>query len=316
MLAGIMAVLGAIFSVVAKIIAVIPWWLWLCIVAFFLGGLIFYGGSCRDFCCKKTPKPRPEKWDELTVVKATTGVTLECNTGARGRRTKTVSLQYVASPSNSPLDEQSRASLERLAGAFVRTRHQGILRPAVDDMVKPVSAVPEEEEWREVKCDGCGGSGKISNICEVNCFFCQKNPACIDCGGAGKLKLSYDTIEQCHMVLSAHLGDNGCKECFDNHGPCSKIVQELRDIIAEDHKNSRAICPTCAGTGKYFERPLESKMVVGVIYSAYGQCLNTEQVRLGMAKLLAGAPKEWKVFEDEAKKKNLGIWKKEPTHKR
>jgi hypothetical protein len=54
---------------------------------------------------------------------------------------------------------------------------------------------------------------------------------------------------------------------------------------------------------------LEARIIVGMIYNSYGQCLNTEQVRLGMAELSPDAPKSWQAFESEAKKKKLGVWK-------
>ena len=92
MLTGIMAILSAICSVIAKIIAFVPWWAWVCIVIFFLGGWVFYGGSCRDFACSKHRDPKPIKWQELTVSSVLTGASLECSSGIRGRRTKTENL--------------------------------------------------------------------------------------------------------------------------------------------------------------------------------------------------------------------------------
>ena len=49
---------------------------------------------------------------------------------------------------------------------------------------------------------------------------------------------------------------------------------------------------------------------VGVVYGESGQCLNTEQLAAGMAKLLPDGPKEWKVFETKARKSKLGVWQK------
>ena len=314
MLAGIMAVFNAIAGVVAKIISFIPWWLWVCLGLILFGGWLFHGGSCRDFCCRRTPSPRPEKWDQLKVSKATTGATLECTTGRRDRRTRTVSLSHIAAPSNE-LAEQSRASLERLAGSFIRVRHQGLFRPALDNEGKPVSAKPGEA--KEIKCPECGGSGKVPNICEVDCFFCPTDTFCSECHGTKKLQLSYDIADRCQELIAAHTGEDGCKDCLKDNKPCQELQKALFKIILANSKEPKNIeCPICGGTGKYTDQPLEARgQIVGTIYSAYGQCLNTEQVRLGMAKLLADAPKEWKVFEDEAKKKNLGIWRVEPKKK-
>ena len=319
MLAGIMAIFSAIANVIAKIISFIPWWLWVCIAIFFFGGWVFYGGSCRDFCCHHTPRPRPEKWDQLTVTKAITGASLDCGGGRRGRREKSVNLAHIAAPADEPLAEQSRASLERLAGNFVRVRHQGLLRPALDDKGKPVEATPGiKPEEKEVNCEECDGTGQVSNMCTINCLLCQGDPACPFCHGTGKLKLTYGVIERCQTAIANHMGcdseegDDGyrCEECRKENKPCPVLTKILTDILTSNATEPETIeCPKCYGAGKYYEQPLEARPVVGVIYSAYGQCLNTEQVRLGMAKLLPDAPKEWKVFENEAKKKGLGVWK-------
>ena len=176
---------------------------------------MFYGGSCRDFACSKKHDPKPIKWDELKVSKAITGVSIECKLGARGRRTKTVNLAYVAAPSNDDLAAISKSSLERLAGDTIRIPYQGILKRPVSDISQPMSSSVDE------------------------------------------------------------------------------------DLVEEDDDS-----------GKVGKEPLESRVYVGLVYGMSGQCLNTEQVRLGMVKLLPEAPKDWKQYEDEAKNKNLGIWKK------
>jgi hypothetical protein len=207
MFAGIMAILSSICSVIAKIIAAIPWQVWAALVIFLFGGWVFYGGSCRDFCCSRTRPPRPEKWDELQVSSVDTGATIKCKGGRRGKRTKTVTLAHIAAPSDI-WAESSRVSLEKLAGSTIRVQKHGLFRSTPDDAESTSEDAPED-----------------------------------------------DTLE-------------GASE------------------------------------------PLESKMMVEIIYNMNGQCLNTEQVRLGMAKLLPGAPEDWKKYEDEAKKNNLGIWKK------
>jgi hypothetical protein len=196
MLTTILAILSSAWSVLSKIISAIPWQVWAALAIFLFGGWVFYGGSCRDFACHRTRPVRPEKWEEYTITKAATGVSLESPLGIHGRRTKIITLSNIAAPSDGPLAEESRASLERLAGGSIRTEHQGIFR-------------------------------------------------------SDKSKDDKDEVE-----------------------------------------------------------PLESRMLVCVVYSMSGQCLNTEQVRLGMAKLTSDAPKDWKEFENEAKKNRLGVWKK------
>jgi hypothetical protein len=307
MFTGIMAIFSAVFNVIAKIISYVPWWLWVCLGIFLLGGWVFHGGSCRDFACSRTPTPKPIKWAEYTVSKATTGASLECRMGIRGKRVRSINLIYIAAPANGALAEQSRVSLERLAGNFVRVPYQGLFKK--NPQTKPVSDAPDKAE-NLVKCDDCGGIGKISDTCEINCFFCQHDSECDDCGGTGKIKLNYDVIDKCQSLITNHLGDNGCESCKDTGHPCTVIAQQLRDIIKSNPKKSHNIqCPECGGSGKHYMEPSESQLIVGMIYSSYGQCLNTEQVRLGMAKLLPEAPKDWKSFENEAQKKKLGVWK-------
>jgi len=316
MLTGIMAIFGAIFNVIAKIVAAIPWQVWACLVIFFLGGLTFYGGSCRDFFFSKHRDPKPIKWQELKVSSALTGTSLECSLGSRGRRTKTVNLSFIAAPSNDLADE-SRSSLERLAGNVIRVPYEGLFKKPLVNPIKPVSATPDEpKEAETVKCDACKGTGEIWDTCVVVCYFCQRDPKCPECKGTGRLKLNYDTVDQCEAAILRHIGENGCKECQELNGPCPFLAQQLKNIIAVKPDQPQKIkCLECDGSGEYPVEPLEARLYVGLVYSAYGQCLNTEQVRLGMAKLLPEAPKEWKTFEDEAKKKNLGIWKKSGRRK-
>jgi hypothetical protein len=221
MFTAISAILGAIGSVIASIIKVIPWQAWACLAIFLFGGWMFYGGSCHEFACGPSRKDtRDIKWDELTVISTPTGASLECKVGNRGKRTKTVSLTYIIAPSNGALAEESRASLERLSGSLIRIPYQGIIRK--DPVVKSTPTVSE---------------------------------AAVD--------LSTEPAEE-------------------------QIVE--------------GSIPTESG-------PLEARIIVGMIYNSYGQCLNTEQVRLGMAELSPDAPKSWKAFETEAKKKKLGVWK-------
>ena len=331
MLTGIMAILTAIGNVIAKIIAFIPWWLWVCIAIFFLGGWVFYGGSCRDFACSKHHDPKPIKWQEMRVSSVITGASLECLAGRRDRRTKSVNLAYIAAPSESPLADESKSSLERLAGNTVRVPFQGILKKPLQNLIKPqgpVSATPEPivnepVEKKLVKCPDCDGIGEIWDTCVVVCYLCQRDPKCPVCNGLGRLRLSYDTIDQCETIISNHTYDiilgedesdappSKCEECLKLHGPCSVLAQQLKDVIVLDPKKPKKIkCFECGGTSKHYEGLPEAQLIVGLIYSSYGQCLNTEQVRLGMAKLLSDAPKDWKQFENEAKKNNLGVWKK------
>ena len=308
-----MAIFSAIFNVIAKIISFIPWWLWVCLIIFLLGGWVFHGGSCRDFIFDKHRDPKPTKWSEYTVSGAITGTSLEGRIGARGRRTRSINLAYVAAPSNDPLAEESRASLERLAGSFVRVPYTGIRKiPVKPVTAEPVRSEPVKiEEPKLVKCNECNGTGKISDTCEIGCFFCQGDSKCNECNGTGKLKLNYDTIDKCQMLINNHWGNDGCKKCLDGNGsPCADIARQLKDVIKDNPKPQTINCLECDGTGKHQEEPPEAQLIVGLVYSAYGQCLNTEQVRLGMAKLLPDAPKDWKKYEDEAKSKNLGIWKK------
>jgi hypothetical protein len=312
MFTGIMAVLSSICSVIAKIIAAIPWQVWACLIIFLFGGWVFHGGSCRDFACSKYREPKPLKWQELTVSSALTGTSLECRAGTRGRRTRTINLSFIAAPSNAPLSDESRSSLERLAGNVIRIPFQGLFKKPLVNPIKPVSAAPgESSEQETVKCDVCDGTGKILNSCIVACYFCQKDPQCHECNGIGKLKLSYDIVDQCEAAILSHVGDDGCEACQKLNAPCPVLSQRLKEIIGSNSKQPKKIkCFECDGVGKHSVEPVETRLYVGLVYSAYGQCLNTEQVRLGMAKLLPEAPKDWKAFEDEAKKKNLGIWKK------
>jgi hypothetical protein len=306
-----MAIFGAIFNVIAKIVAAIPWQVWACLAIFLFGGWVFYGGSCRDFACSKRHEPKKTKWQELKVISALTGTSLECSMGSRGRRTKTVNLSFVAAPSND-LADASRSSLERLAGNVVRVPYEGLFKKPLVNPIKPVSATHDEpKEIETVKCDICKGTGEIWDTCVVVCYFCQKDPKCPECVGTGRLKLNYDIVDQCEAAILRHVGENGCKECQELNGPCPVLAQQLKNIIAvKPEKPQKIKCLECDGNGKYQVEPPEARLYVGLVYSAYGQCLNTEQVRLGMAKLLPEAPKEWKAFEDEAKKKNLGVWKK------
>jgi hypothetical protein len=310
MLTGIMAIFGAIFNVIAKIVAAIPWQIWVCLAIFLFGGWVFSGGSCHEFACGKRHEPKI-KWQELKVVGALTGTSLECSLGSRGRRTKIVYLSFVAAPSND-LTEESRLSLECLAGNIVRVPYEGLFKKPLVNPIKPVSATPDEPKKIEtVKCDACRGTGEIWDTCTIICYFCQKDPKCPECQGTGRLKLSYDIADQCETAILRHVDGNRCKECQKLKGPCPVLTQQLKNIIAVNPEKPQKIkCFECDGNGKYAAEPLEARLYVGLVYSAYGQCLNTEQVRLGMAKLLPEAPKEWKTFENEAQKKNLGVWKK------
>jgi endonuclease YncB( thermonuclease family) len=212
MLTAISAILAAIADKIAAAVKFIPWWVWVSIAIFLFGGWVFHGGSCRDFACSRTPKPRPIKWSEYTVSKVVTGTSIESRLGKRQRRVRTINLINICSPSDGALAEQSRTSLERLAGTSIRVQRQGIF------------ATTDEE-----------------------------------------IKLE-------------------------------KQLKSDEDIVESSDEESA-------------EEPAEAQLIVGVIYGNSGQCLNTEQVRLGMAKLLPEAPKAWKAFEDEAKKKKLGVWK-------
>ena len=305
MFTAISAIFGAIFSVIAKIIAVIPWWVYVCLAIFLLGGMVFHGGSCRDFMCSKTPRVKTIKWDEFNVSEVITGASIECKSGIRGRRTKSVNLAGIVAPSDERAEE-SRASLERLAGNFIRVPYQGRNPQKVEDGTELV----------KIKCEDCNGTGKTMDDCDIRCFFCQlvsDGEQCKVCNSTGKLHLSYDTIDQCQSLITKHIDNDDCKKCGE--GPCLEIIQRLKDIIASNQDPKEVQCYECGGSGETYQAPLEGQLIVCLAYSAYGQCLNTEQVRLGMAKLLPDAPKEWKKFEDEAKKKELGVWKKNSRRK-
>jgi hypothetical protein len=176
---------------------------------------VFYGGSCRDFACSRTRPPKPTKWENISVSKATTGASLEHTYGVHGRRSKTISLAHIVAPSEGKIAEDSRASLERLAGNLVRIPYKGLIIKDVQTKSSDL-AIPD-------------------------------------------LATSDDDVNTESLESSSH-------------------------------------------------------PIVGTIYNQSGQCLNTEQVRLGMAKLSPDAPKDWKTFESEAKKNNLGVWKSEHHH--
>jgi hypothetical protein len=113
------------------------------------------------------PTPRPAKWDELSVIKATTGASLECSTGLRDRRTKTVNLINVAAPTDS-MAEESRKNLSRVAGNIVRIEHHGILRgePAGDSPdIKPQ---PQLKSYNKYISGACTGSACANNVCATN----------------------------------------------------------------------------------------------------------------------------------------------------
>jgi hypothetical protein len=210
MLAVITAILSTIGSAISAVIKVVPWQAWACLAIFLFGGWVFYGGSCRDFACSRTRPPKPTRWEDISVSKATTGASLEHTYGIHGRRSKTISLAHIVAPSDGKIAEDSRASLEHLAGNLVRIPYKGLL-------IKDVQS------------------------------------------------------------------------------------QSSESATSDDSVNTES---------------LESSIhpIVGTIYNQSGQCLNTEQVRLGMAKLAPDAPKDWKTFENEAKKNNLGVWKSEHHH--
>jgi hypothetical protein len=59
---GFLAILSAVWNVICKVIAAIPWQVWVLLVAFLFGGWVFHGGSCKDFACHRTPRPpRPPR---------------------------------------------------------------------------------------------------------------------------------------------------------------------------------------------------------------------------------------------------------------
>lgn len=299
----ILSIINTIFTVIAKIISYIPWWLWVCVAIFFFGGIVFHGGSCRDFMCSRTKEPKRVKWMELTVSSATTGASLTCDVGRRGRRSMKVCLSYIVAPSDM-LAEESKASLERLSGEMVRIPYTGILKRIQD---KPILFGAADDS---MTCDTCDGLGVVRDICKINCFFCRGDNDCKWCNGTGKLSLSDSTVDICEDIVIRHLGDDWCGECKVGNGkPCKVLYDQLAEVVTNKNKYEIVQCFDCDGTGKLL-RIYESQSIVGIVYSLYGQCLNTEQVRLGMATLAHDAPKEWKKFENEAKKNNLGVWKK------
>jgi len=89
-----------------------------------------WGFSCQCRKILNPPKPRPPRTNSYTVVSVLTGATIEVATGLRDRRTVTVTLLGIAAPIDGPLAEQSRANLQRLAGATIRveTDRHGLLR--------------------------------------------------------------------------------------------------------------------------------------------------------------------------------------------
>lgn len=196
------SILSKIGSFLGAVISKVPWQVWAFLAAFLLGGWVFYGGSCRDFACSKTKVPRPIKviTDEYKVVKALNGITLEVSTGRK--RTTTVTLANVVSPSSSKLAEDSKLSLEKAAGPTIKITHQksGLIFKG------------------EAICPECDGSGNNQYDETVECWACS---------GSKVLKESLD-VETREIVES-----RGPKigVVFGSNGECLQIVQLTKGMV-------------------------------------------------------------------------------------
>jgi hypothetical protein len=97
MLTGLMAILNAVCAAAAATIKAVPWWLWVGLAIFLAGGWVFHGGSCRDFACKRTPRPpRPARtYVETGVIESVEAANRF--TISQGRRPvkRAVTVQYI-----------------------------------------------------------------------------------------------------------------------------------------------------------------------------------------------------------------------------
>ncbi len=152
--------------------------------------------NCRKFWNPRPP--RPPHSETLTVIRATTGASLECAAGRKDKRTRLVILADIAAPAaGEPFAEVSRANLERIAGKTIRveSERRGLFRSEdvvllqqVDDQGKVIKEEYVRLDCKEAtataeapeECPTCGGAKMIPG---------PENPpseqVCPDCEGAG-----------------------------------------------------------------------------------------------------------------------------------
>ena len=131
---AILAILGSVWTILAKVVAAIPYQVWLCLGLILLGGWMFHGGSCRSFMCSKPVKPPRPISDTYDVVSVPTGASIRVAYGLKGRREAVVALASIQAPSTGEAAEASRSALEASAGATVRIEwSRGLLRGTASD---------------------------------------------------------------------------------------------------------------------------------------------------------------------------------------
>jgi hypothetical protein len=175
-----LAILGSIWGVVSKVLAAVPWQVWLCLGIFLAGGWVFSGGSCRDFMCHRTPRPpRPPRVHEtvgsVLSVEDANHLTIQVS-GPLGRRKWPVSVtidDVVVSVGN--------------ASGMALTASLCPLDSIVK--VKTETARIFGDEGKDVKCSACNGTGKTRAPKE----WVKSHPSdtgdftCWACGGSGSM---------------------------------------------------------------------------------------------------------------------------------
>lgn len=157
-MAAFLAVLSSIWAVVSKVLAAIPWQVWVCLGIFLAGGWVFHGGSCRDFACSKQPRPpRParivDNYCTVVEVLAANRIMVEHPIGPLKRRTtqEEATIDDVVIPAGDTAGLALTASLCPVGSKInIRTEVQRWLRsdaPASRlDGVAPESEVQSESE--------------------------------------------------------------------------------------------------------------------------------------------------------------------------
>ncbi|MCK9569807.1 hypothetical protein M0R72_12760 [Candidatus Pacearchaeota archaeon] len=263
----------------------------------------------RNWSCRsqrdRGRKPRPPAQKEYVVESASTGGSLVIKDGRKGKRVIAISLSGIAAPAaGEPLEEESRVSLEKLAGAKVRLESGRKILGATEDGdedAKAMFAAPEKlGPGVEVRCSACGGKGENTYP---------------DGGVAVAAQAAFAIWMDSHIPT--------CKKCKDailnsEKSPpassyCTVAQAKWKEICDKAKLIKRAPltdeCWACGGSGLLIEhKRVARRPLVGVVYGQSGNCLNEAQLRVGLARTVGTVCQEWADAEKEAQTGKVGIW--------